>query len=119
MSTENKIMKLEPKKTTTEGSVKVTILKANGMETEKKVSFADGFPVMRPIPGEDVLASTQDVMDLARGEAEFILDHRYKKFSDKPELAAKYAQPLSLSQEDALQIITNLSQKQSAMIKAV
>jgi hypothetical protein len=103
----------------TEGSIKAMLRTENGTEQEKTISFADGFPTLRPISGEDIIVYAQDFMDLATGKAESIKDFRFKRFAAKPELAKSYEQDLPLSKDDAIARLVHMAQIHSAMVKVV
>jgi hypothetical protein len=96
-------------------SIEITLIDNKGFEDTKMVSFAEGFPTCRPVPGEDIIARPQDVMALAAGKVERIKDARF--YSKDAKLATMYDREIPMSQEDALNFIVQLAQKESAMLK--
>jgi len=96
-------------------SIEITLIDNKGFEDTKMVSFAEGFPTCRPVPGKDFIALTKDVLTLAAGKVERIKDARF--YSKDAKLAAMYDREIPMSQEDALAFVVSLAQKQSAMIK--
>lgn len=96
--------KKETKKETPANALELELEDAKTGKSKKvKVSLADGFPTVRPLPGQNVIVNSDDLMALALGKK---LETDSQKQFDQ----------LGFGKDKAVDFLTKLAISESAMV---